>query len=86
MSLGLIVFSRDTLPRIKDGANAINLDNIQSKGTHWVSLSIDSNTVVYFEFFGIKYTLQEVLSKIKEKSITCKRLRIQSDDFIMCGF
>ena len=32
------VFSRNSLPRIKDGANVINLDDKGSKGTHWVSL------------------------------------------------
>ena len=28
-------FSRDNLPRIKDGANVLNLDDKQSKGAHW---------------------------------------------------
>ena len=30
------VFSRSKLPRIKDGAYIINLDNKNSKGTNWV--------------------------------------------------
>ena len=38
------VFSRHNLPRIKDGAYIINLDDKQSKETHWVSLLIDKNT------------------------------------------
>ena len=32
------VFSRKSLPRTKDGAYVINLDDKNSKGTHWVSL------------------------------------------------
>ena len=32
------VFSRDNLPRIKEGANVKNLDDRESKGTHWISL------------------------------------------------
>ena len=32
------VFSRDKLPRIKDGAYVKNLDDKESKGTHWISL------------------------------------------------
>ena len=58
------VFSIDNLPRIKDGVYVLNLDNNQSKGTHWVSLFIDKNVVVYFVLFEIEYILQEVLFKI----------------------
>ena len=38
------VFSGDNLSRIKNGAHVINLDDKQSKGTHWVSLFIVTNT------------------------------------------
>ena len=34
------VFSRNNLARIKDGAYVINLDDKNSKGTHWFSLFI----------------------------------------------
>ena len=33
------IFSKNNLHRIKDGAYATNLDDKQSKGTHWVYLS-----------------------------------------------
>ena len=59
------VYSRDNLPKIKGDVYVINLNDKQSKGTHWVSLFIDKNTDVYFDSFGIKYIPQEVLSKIK---------------------
>ena len=49
------VFSRDNLPRIKDGAYVINLDDKQNKETHWVSLFIDKNTAVYFDSFRTEY-------------------------------
>ena len=64
------VFSRKTLPRIKDGAHVINLDLKNSKGTNWVSLFIDRNTAMYFDSFGIEYIPQKVLHKIRDKSIT----------------
>ena len=64
------VFSRKSLPRIKDAAHAINLDDKKSKGTHWVSLYIDRNTAVYFYSFGIEYITLEVLNKFKDKSVT----------------
>ena len=41
---------------------------------------------MYFDFFGIEYNPQEVLSKTKDKSITHDIFRIQDDDSIMCGF
>ena len=34
----MVFLSRENLPRIKDGAYVINLDDKQSKGIHWVSL------------------------------------------------
>ena len=56
----------------------INLNDKKSKETHWVLLFIDRNTAVCFDSFGIEYTLQEVLNKI----------RIQNVEYysIMCGF
>ena len=41
---------------------------------------------IYFDFFGIKYRIQEGLSKIKDKTITHNIFGIQDDDSIMCGF
>ena len=42
------VYSRDNLPRIKDGAYAINLDEYSDLGTHWVALYVQNNNVTYF--------------------------------------
>ena len=58
----------------------------KSNGTNWISLFVDKNMAVYFDSFGGEYTLQEVLNKIKNKSITYNIFRIHSDDTIMCGF
>ena len=58
------VFSRNSLPRIKDGAYVINLDDRNSKGTHWVSLFIDKNIAIYFDSFGIEYIPREVLNQL----------------------
>ena len=63
----------------------INLYDKNSKGTHWVSLFIDRNIAVYCDSFGIEYIPQEVLNKIKDKSITHNIFRIQDYGSIMCG-
>ena len=80
------VFSRGSLPRIKDRVYIINLNDKQSKEIHWASLFCDRNTAVYFDSFGIEYIPQDVLIKIKDKSITHNIFRIKCDDSIMCGF
>ena len=80
------VFSRNNLPKIKDGEYVINLDDKNSKVIHWVSLVIDRNGAAYFDSFRIEYIPQEVLNKIKEKSITHNIFRIKDNEFIMRGF
>ena len=66
--------------------NLINLDDKKSKGAHWVSLFLDRNTAVYFDSFKIEYIPEEVLNKIRDKSITHNIFRIQYNESIMCGF
>ena len=58
----------------------------KTKGTHWVSLFIDRNTAVCFDSFGIEYIPQEVLNKVRDKSITLNIFRIQDNESIICGF
>ena len=77
--------SRNNLPRMKNGAYVINLNDKKSKGTDWVSLFIDKYTAIYFDSFGIEYIPQEVLNKIRDKSITQNIFRVQ-DDSNVCGF
>ena len=33
-----VVYSRDNLPKIKDGTYATNLDGYSNIGTHWIAL------------------------------------------------
>ena len=80
------IFSRDSLPRIKDGAYVMYLDDKQSKRAHWGSLIFGRYTAAYFNSFVIDYIPQEVINKIQDTSITHNIFKIQPDDFIMCGF
>ena len=40
------VYSRDNLPRIKDGAYVINLDQYSDIGTHWIALYVFINAFI----------------------------------------
>ena len=45
------ICSRNNLPKIKDGAYVINLDEYKSIGTHWIALHVSDNNVTYFDSF-----------------------------------
>ena len=55
------VYSRDNLPKIKDGTYVTNLDEYSDIGTHRVALyvsraspkDIKNNDVTYFDSFGV---------------------------------
>ena len=50
------VYSRDNLPnKIKKGPYVINLDEYKNTGTHWVSLFVKDNQVIYFDSFGVEH-------------------------------
>ena len=62
------------------------IDDKKSRGTHRVTLFIDRNTTGYFDSFEIEYIVQNVLSKVKDKSVIKTLFRIQDNDSILGGF
>ena len=60
----------------------INLEDKNSKRTHWVSFFIDRNKVIYFDSFGTEYIYKNILNKFTDKSITHN---IQDNESFMCG-
>ena len=42
------VYTRNNLPKIKDEAYVINLDEFKSIGTHWIALYVNGNNITYF--------------------------------------
>ena len=80
------VYSRENLPKIKDGAYVINLDEYSDIGTHWVALYINNNSVTYFDSFGVEHIPKEIKEFIVHSlSITTNIFRIQAHGSIMCG-
>ena len=80
------VFSRDNIPKIKDGAYIINLDEYSDTGTHWVALWVDNNDVTYFNSFGIEHIAKEIKAFIDNKNMKTNSFRIQAQDSVMCVY
>ena len=70
------VYSRNKLPKIKDGAYVITLDEYKSIETHWI----------YFNTFGSEHVLKEIKRFIGNKNIITNNYRIQAYDSIICGY
>ena len=81
------VYSRDNLPKIKDGAYVISLDEYSDIGTHWVALHANNNSVTCFDSFGVEHIPKEIKAFIGHSlSITTNIFRIHAYDSIMCRY
>ena len=54
------VYSRNNLPKIKDGAYAINLDEFKSIETHWIAFCVNGNKRK--TYLTMQYTVKPVYS------------------------
>ena len=79
------VYSRDNLPKIKDGVYVTNLDECCGFGTHWIALYVLDNDVIYFDSFGVQHIPKKIKAFISNKNIKINIFRIQTYDSIMCG-
>ena len=80
------VYAINNLPKIKDGAYVINLDEYELIGTHWIDLYVDNDNVTSFDSFGVEHISKEIKKFIGNKNITTSIYRIQACDLIMCGY
>ena len=70
---------RDNLPKIKDGAYIINLNDYSDIGTHWFALYANSNSVTYFDSFGVEHIPKEIKAFIHSSlSITTNIFGVQA--------
>ena len=63
------VYSRINLPKIKDEAYIINLDEYESIATHQIALYVIAKSLTYFNWFGVEHILREIRKFIKNKNI-----------------
>ena len=84
------VYSRDNLLKtIKKGTYVINLDEYENTGTHWVSLFVKTNEVIYIDSFGTEHIPKEINKFIGNSAIAHIKsniFRIQAYDSIMCRY
>ena len=81
------VCSRDNLPKIKDGAYVINLDEYSDIGTYWVALYVHNNDVTYFDSFGVEHIPKEIKTFIdRSLSVTTNIFRTEAYNSIIRGY
>ena len=87
MNLNLIntINSRNNLPKIKDWAYVINLDEFKYMRTHWI-LYVISNNIIYFDSFGLEHIPKEIMKFIRNKNVITNIYRIQTYGLIICRY
>ena len=80
------VYSKNSLPKIKDWAFVINLNGYKSIGTHRIDLNANDDNVTYFDSFGVAYIPKEIRKFIGNKNIKTNVYRIQTYDSVMWGY
>ena len=80
------VYSRDNLPRIRNEAYVINIDEYSDIGTHWIAMYVQNNEVPYFDSFGVEHIPEKIKTFISNKNIKTNIFRIQAYDSIICGY
>ena len=80
------LYSWDNLPKIKNEAYIITLDEYSDIGSHWIALYVQNNDVTFFDSFGAEHIPEEIRKFIRNRSIKTNIFRIQAYDSIMCGY
>ena len=62
-------YSRNNLPKIKDGAYVINLGEFKSIGTHWIALYVNPENLAYFDSFRVEHIQNEIRKFIGNKNV-----------------
>ena len=54
------VYSKNNLPKIKNGVYVINLNEHKSIESHWIALCADDNSVTYFGSFRAEHIPEKI--------------------------
>ena len=55
-------------------------------GTHWITLYVNGNNIIYFDTFAVEHILKENKNFIGNKNIIRNIYRIQAYNLIICGY
>ena len=50
----------NNLPKLKDGAYVINLNEYKSIGTYWIVLYVNAGNVTYFDSFEVEHMSNKI--------------------------
>ena len=86
------VYSRNNLPKTKDGAYVINLDESKSIGIHCIALYVNVTSIIYFDNFrvdhipkGNKHIITNIYRRRAYDLILCWYFHIEFIDFMLKG-
>ena len=63
----MMFIRENNLPKIKDEAYVINLNEYKSIGTHCRALYVNGDNVIYFNGFGVEHISKEIKKFIGKK-------------------
>ena len=72
------VYSRNNLPKIKDGEYVMNLDEYKSVETHCMALYMNGKNIMYFDRCGVEYAPKGILKIIGNKNMITNICSIES--------
>ena len=73
------------MPKIKDSAYVINLDEYESIGTNWIVFYTNGHNIIYFDCFVVEHIPKEVKKSIGNENVITNIYRMQACNSIMCG-
>ena len=77
------VYSKNNLPKIKEGTYIKSLYKYKPKGTHWIALHVNGDNVIYFDSFWVEYIPKKIKKLIGNKNMTTNTYIIQANDSAM---
>ena len=78
-------YSRNNLPKIKDGAYVINLDEYKSIRTHWMALYVNGDNITYLNSFEVE-DIPKKIKRFRGNKNIINVFRTQAHSSIMCRY
>ena len=80
------VYSRNNLPKIKDGTYVLDLNEYKSVWTHWLALYVNGDNGIYFHSFRLEHIPKEIKKFIGNRNIETNNFRVKALDSVLGGY